>query len=404
MQKYCVVDVETTGANRQGQKVTEIAIIITDGINVLEEFSSLINPERRIPIRITYLTGITNEMVADAPKFYEIAKKIITLTEDCIFVAHNVFFDYQFLQREFSELGYSFRRKLFCTVKNARLAFPGLPSYSLKNLTKHFNIELKNHHRALSDTRAAYDLFLKIQSQIDGPLIQQKPTPAKLEDKIYANLPESTGVYYLYDQSGELLYVGKSTNIKNRIKSHFRLDLKRKRDIELKGQIAHIDYKLYPHDLVAKIMESMEIKKHRPPFNVALKRNRYRYEVKISLDHEGYIYFHHQASQGKAIPSKSKRHSERVINSLNEKAFGKGSHLIWKKTLPKDDYNKRLKKVYDFYFYNEENFTRTINSGSIKINFTVKNGKLSLITYKDHEIKIKEDFDIKKIFLSYFSK
>ena len=97
------------------------------------------------------LTGITNEMVETAPKFYEVAKKIIELTDDSMesggksIVAHNVFFDYQFLQREFSELGYSFRRKLFCTVKNARRAFPGLASYSLKNLTTHFNIDLKKY-------------------------------------------------------------------------------------------------------------------------------------------------------------------------------------------------------------------------------------------------------------------
>ena len=145
MQNYCIVDVETTGANRQGQKITEIAIIKTDGEKVIEEFSTLINPERRIPIRITYLTGITNEMVQDAPKFYEVAKRIIEMTEDCVFVAHNVFFDYQFIQREFNELGFQFRKKLFCTVKNARLAFPGLKSYSLKNLSAHFKIELKNH-------------------------------------------------------------------------------------------------------------------------------------------------------------------------------------------------------------------------------------------------------------------
>ncbi len=404
MDKYCIVDVETTGANRQGQKITEIAIIITDGVRIIEEFSTLINPERRIPIRITYLTGITNEMAATAPKFYEVAKKIIELSEGCIFVAHNVFFDYQFLQREFSELGYVFRRKLFCTVKNARRAFPGLPSYSLKNLTKHFNIELRNHHRALSDTKAAYELFLKIQTQIDEPLYQQKATPAKLEEKIYENLPEDTGVYYLYDEQGELLYIGKSTNIKNRIKSHFRLDLKRKKDIELKGQIAHIDFKIYPHDLVAKIMESMEVKKFRPPFNVALKRTRYRYEVKLTIDHNGHYYFHHQATQGGAIASKSKRHSERIINGLMERAFSDKNHLIWKKTLPKTDYNKRLKKVYDYYFYPEEDFTRKIDLSSYPIFFHVTEGKLASITYQDKELKIKEDPDIKKIFIGYFAK
>ena len=95
--------------------------------------------------------------------FMKSQKKIIEMTEDCVFVAHNVFFDYQFIQREFNELGFQFRKKLFCTVKNARLAFPGLKSYSLKNLSAHFKIELKNHHRAMSDTRAAFELFKKFK-------------------------------------------------------------------------------------------------------------------------------------------------------------------------------------------------------------------------------------------------
>ena len=405
MQNYCIVDVETTGANRQGQKITEIAIIKTDGEKVIEEFSTLINPERRIPIRITYLTGITNEMVQDAPKFYEVAKRIIEMTEDCVFVAHNVFFDYQFIQREFNDLGFQFRKKLFCTVKNARLAFPGLKSYSLKNLSAHFKIELKNHHRAMSDTRAAYELFKKIQKKSSAPYFQQGPTPSKLEDDKYANLPEDCGVYYFYNEKHELLYIGKSTNIKKRVKSHFRLDLKRKKDIELKGQIAHIDYQIYPHDIVAKIIESMEIKKHRPRFNTALKRNRYRYEVVLSVDHAKRYYFHHQAktSSKRSIPSKSKKHSTRIIDSLLERAFGDQNPILWKKTLPISEYNKRLKKVFDFYFYPEEDFTKTINSKNGNIHFVIEDNKLHKIQYKDKELKVTEDPDIKKILLKLIS-
>jgi len=401
MQQYCIVDVETTGANKQGQKITEIAIIKTDGQNILDEFSSLINPERRIPLRITYLTGITNEMVQAAPKFYEVAKKIIEITQDCIFVAHNVFFDYQFIQREFSDLGFQFRRQLFCTVKNSRSTFPGLTSYSLKNLSKHFNIELKNHHRAMSDTRAAFELFKKIQQQIKNPIIQNAPTPSKLEDEKYAHLPEACGVYYFYSESGELLYVGKSTNIKNRIKSHFRLDLKRKKDIQLKGQIAHIDFKLYPHDIVAKIVESMEIKKYRPPFNTALKRNRYRYHVVMKKDVSGRFQFQHQTIQFSdiGIKSKSKKHSERIITNLLNKAFGDANHFLWEKTLPIHDYNNRVEKVFNYYFYPSENFIKTIETQSGKILFEVKDNELKEIKYKDKNLIIKEDPDIKKIFL-----
>jgi DNA polymerase III subunit epsilon len=389
MQKYCVIDVETTGPNRSGQKITEIAVILTDGKEVFEEFSSLVNPERHIPSRISYLAGITNEMVENAPKFYEVAKKIIQMTEGNIFVAHNVFFDYQFIQREFSELGFSYRRKLFCTVKNARRSFPGLPSYSLKNLTTHFNIELKNHHRALSDTRATFELFKIIKQKSESPLLQSKATPSNLNEDSYINLPQAIGVYYLYDNNGKLLYIGKSKNIRNRIKSHFRLDLKRKKDIELKAQISQIEFKIYPHDLVAQIMESMEIKKNRPPYNVALRRNYYRYEVKLNIDHENFYYFHHQAARDNAIPSKSRRHSERIINLLNIKAFGQSHHFVWKKTLPQIDYNQRLKKVYDYYFYSSDNFTKRIELDSFPISFHVSDGILSEITYQDKVSKDK---------------
>ena len=148
---YCIVDIETTGGNRSGNKITEIAIIKTDGNVVLEKFESLLNPERRIPSNITYLTGISNEMVKDAPKFFEVAKRIVEITKDCVFVAHNVFFDYQFIKREFSDLGYSFNRKTFCTVKASRIIFPGHKSYSLGRLAPELGIENKARHRAMGD-------------------------------------------------------------------------------------------------------------------------------------------------------------------------------------------------------------------------------------------------------------
>ena len=401
MQNYCIVDVETTGANKHGQKITEIAIIKTDGRKIIEEFSTLINPERIIPMRISYLTGITNEMVKNSPKFYQIAKKVIEITEGCIFVAHNVFFDYQFLQREFSDLGFQFRRQLFCTVKNARLAFQGLPSYSLKNLTTHFKIELKNHHRAMSDTKATFELFKIINQQNTQKYFQLGPTPSKLEDEKYQHLPEKCGVYYFYNEKNELLYVGKSTNIKKRIKSHFRLDLKRKKDIELKGQIAHIDYKTYPHDIVAKIIESMEIKKYRPPFNTALKRNRYQYQVILKKELNERYQLHHQTIQfsDKGIKSKSRKHSDRIISSLLSKAFGDANYLLWEKILPIQNYNDRLEKVFNYYFYPSENFIKKLETPNGPILFKVQDNELNEIKYNDSIFKITEDPDIKKIFL-----
>jgi len=139
---FAIVDIETTGGSPKNDQITEIAVFIHDGLTIVEEFVTLVNPEINIPYYITGLTGITNEMVADAPKFYEIARKIVELTEDQIFVAHNVNFDYSFIRYEFKNLGYEFSRKTLDTIRLARQVVPGLPSYSLGKLCASIGIPL----------------------------------------------------------------------------------------------------------------------------------------------------------------------------------------------------------------------------------------------------------------------
>ena len=132
---YAIIDVETTGGRASRDKITEIAIVIHNGEKIVDTYETLINPETYIPYGITQLTGITQEMVADAPKFYEVAKKIVELTEGTIFVAHNVRFDYSFIREEFQRLGYTFSRKQLCTVRLSRKAFPGLRSWAYTSKT-----------------------------------------------------------------------------------------------------------------------------------------------------------------------------------------------------------------------------------------------------------------------------
>ena len=146
---YAIVDLETTGGLAKRDKITEIGIVLFDGKEVLETYQTLVNPGRSIPPEITRITNITNDMVADAPYFYEVAKRVVELTEGAIFVAHNVRFDYSFLKEEFASLGYTFTKRQLCTVRLSRKAFPGLKSYSLGNLIKHFKIEVSARHRAL---------------------------------------------------------------------------------------------------------------------------------------------------------------------------------------------------------------------------------------------------------------
>lgn len=164
-QVYVVVDVETTGGSAQFHKVTEIGAVKIQNGQVIDEFQTLINPGRPIPKNITMITGITDEMVADAPKFAEVAEAFLEFTKNSIFVAHNAKFDYSFIQKEYQRLGMDFIRPQMCTVLGMRKNFPGLASYSLKNLTTHFQISLEQHHRALCDAKAAAELLLMINGK-----------------------------------------------------------------------------------------------------------------------------------------------------------------------------------------------------------------------------------------------
>ncbi len=156
---YAIVDIETTGGSSKTGKITEIAILISDGEKIIDSFVSLVNPECNIPFYITQLTGITNHMVANAPRFYEIAKKVVEITSNRIFVAHNVSFDYNFIRKEFNDLGYDFKMKKLCTVQLSRKFFPGHESYSLGKICNKLNININHRHRAEGDALATAELF-----------------------------------------------------------------------------------------------------------------------------------------------------------------------------------------------------------------------------------------------------
>jgi DNA polymerase-3 subunit epsilon len=169
LQTYAVIDIETTGGRAQHHRITEVGIVKVIGGKVVDEWQSLINPQRRIPQNITALTGIDNAMVADAPLFAEVANDIDNFTKDCVFVAHNVNFDYSFIKEEFNRLERHYRRPKLCTVREMRKHYKGLPSYSLANLTKYFGIDMQRHHRAMSDAVAATELLNMInEKRIDG--------------------------------------------------------------------------------------------------------------------------------------------------------------------------------------------------------------------------------------------
>jgi len=297
-QKYAVVDLETTGGMPKRDKITEVAIIIYDGNTILNEYQSLINPERSIPPHITRITGITNEMVSDAPKFYEIAKEIIETIGDSIFVAHNVRFDYQFLKEEFLSLGFTFTKRKLCSVKLSRKAFPELKSYALGNLIKYFKIEVNNRHRAYDDAWATTIILGKIlaidandasRKLLVNESIKLTQLPEALTPDDIKALPKDCGVYYFSDVHGTLVYIGKSINIQSRVKQHFSKPNSKTNNLLRK--VHSITYELTGSELASLVLESYEIKKELPEINKAQKRRDYSYAVIRDADKSGYAKY-----------------------------------------------------------------------------------------------------------------
>lgn len=275
---YSVVDIETTGNGYRGQRITEISIFVFDGKEIIEEFTSLVNPEQNIPPFITNLTGITNAMVRSAPKFYEIARRVEELTQDTIFVAHNVNFDYNIIQQEFKDLGFDWKRQKLCTVRLSRKIIPGLNSYSLGNICSAEGIHIADRHRAKGDAEATVELFRRLVERDDKFIIngflnrrsRQATLPPLLDKEVVDNLPERPGVYYFKNEKKEIIYVGKAINIKQRVISHF-YD-KKKKEISMCLETADITCEETGSELLALLKESADIKHWYPKYNRAQRR------------------------------------------------------------------------------------------------------------------------------------
>jgi DNA polymerase-3 subunit epsilon len=295
---FSVIDIETTGGNATNNKIIEIAVVVHDGEKVLKKWESLINPESYIPSGITELTGITQFMVADAPKFHEIAKELIEITENTIFVAHNVRFDYSFIRSAFNDLGYTFTRKQLCTIQLSRKIFPELPSYGLSAIAQNLHLHNPDRHRAMGDAittaRLLEKIFLEANAgEIINDLvnlgIKESKLPNNLSLKDIQSLPDACGVYYFKDENGIIVYVGKSKNIQKRVASHFS-DYTEKAS-KLQRLVHEIDYEETGSELVSLILESYQIKTLMPEVNKAQRAKTYNFVLFSYFNEQGYLCF-----------------------------------------------------------------------------------------------------------------
>ncbi|MGV1012368.1 MAG: exonuclease domain-containing protein [Flavobacterium sp.] len=291
---YAIIDIETTGGQFNEEGITEIAIYKFDGSEVVDQFISLVNPEKPIQPFVVKLTGINNAMLRSAPKFFEVAKRIIEITEGCILVAHNTSFDYRILRCEFNRLGYDFVKPTLCTVELSKKLIPEQPSYSLGKLVRELGIPMSDRHRASGDALATVKLFQMLlakdtEKEILIGLIKaeiKSGLSPKLLD-IVESLPSKTGIYYIHNENGDLIYIGKSKNIKKRVNQHFTGKNSKSKKLQL--QVFTVTYEETGSELVALLKESEEIKINKPIHNRAQRKSIFQWALYEVLDDNGYL-------------------------------------------------------------------------------------------------------------------
>jgi DNA polymerase-3 subunit epsilon len=294
---YAIVDIETTGGFAARNGITEIAVFITDGENILDTFHTLLNPYYTIPRFVESLTGITNEMVASERDFKSIADELYQLLHDKVFVAHNVNFDYSFIKYHFSQAGYDLNCKKLCTIRLGRQLIPGLRGYGLDKLSKHLGIDIAGRHRASGDAEATVKIFhylLKcdtnghVQTMLKSSSKEQY-LPPNISAAEIKKLPANPGVYYFLDKKGKVIYVGKAKNLRKRVNSHFSNNKANQQKQEFLKKIYHVSYEKTATELMAFILESIEIKKLWPDQNRSQKRFEQVYGLYTFQDGKGYL-------------------------------------------------------------------------------------------------------------------
>ena len=301
---YAILDIETTGGQFNEEGITEIAIYKFDGHEIVDQFISLVNPEIPIQPFVIKLTGINNAMLQNAPKFFEVAKRIIEITNGCILVAHNATFDYRILRTEFRRLGYDFNQKTLCTVELSQKLLPEQTSHSLGKLVRALGIPMTDRHRASGDALATVKLFQILLAKDTEKIIVAELIKTEIQKgitpKLYLiieNLPSKTGVYYIHNEAGKLIYIGKSKNIKKRINQHFTgIDAKSKK---IQADVFTVTYEETGSELIALLKESEEIKIHKPIYNRAQRKSVFNIALYVEPDKKGYLNLKLQKTDGR---------------------------------------------------------------------------------------------------------
>lgn len=382
---YAVLDIETTGGKYDEEGITEIAIYRFDGHKVDDQFISLINPEKEIQPFVVKLTGINNQMLRSAPKFYEVAKRIIEITEDCTLVAHNAQFDYRILQTEFRRLGYDYQRKSLCTVELSKELLPEQPSYSLGKLVRALGIPVSDRHRANGDAIATVKLFkLLLSKDVHKKIVQNNIRQEQVGQlnprliEIVERLPSETGVFYMYNIDGELIYLSKSSNIRKKVNKIFINSAPKNRKIQ--KEVRKVSFDLTGNVLIAELKEIQESHGNKPRYN-SKRKQKFTHALylekednsplrlivdKFDLDQTSILNF---VNYNQAIKVQQEILTEFELH-YNDNAAGQ----IGQQSLQNQDelkaYNKRVRKAIHQYSLSKGSFAivdkgRSINEQSV---------------------------------------
>lgn len=298
---FAFLDIETTGGNPQRDRITEIGIRFwrcgSEGGEVVGEWQTLLNPETRISTFIERLTGISNEMVADAPRFEDIADELEQQLDGVIFVAHNARFDYSFIKAEFRRLGKLFGAKVLCTVRLSRALYPDAERHNMDTLIARHNLPQVERHRAMGDVTAMLAFFEHALAE-HGPdaldkaiarLLQRPSTPSNLPPDLLGNLPKGPGVYRFFGDNDVLLYVGKSTNIAQRVASHFAGDHQSIRGLRMSESLRQVETTQTAGELGALLLELKQIKQLKPLYNRRSRAAKSLVSIALTTNADGYL-------------------------------------------------------------------------------------------------------------------
>ncbi|ROT98670.1 DNA polymerase III subunit epsilon [Marinobacter sp. R17] len=294
---FAFLDLETTGGNAMHDRITEIGIRFWRNGEVVDEWQTLLNPETRISSFIERLTGINNDMVADAPRFAEIADTLREKLKDTVFVAHNARFDYGFIKAEFRRLGQAFSSRVLCTVKLSRRLYPEFRRHNMDALIARHGLPDVQRHRAMGDVTAMQAFFEaslqdKGAEQVEAAvrhLLRRPSVPSHLPPDILETLPQAPGVYRFYGENDVLLYVGKSTNILQRVASHFSGDHNSHRGVRMSQSLRRVDWTETAGELGALLLELHQIKTLNPLYNRRSRAAKTLVSIELTHNDAGYL-------------------------------------------------------------------------------------------------------------------